>query len=134
MADFISEKKWIYLGFGLFNIVFLFLPVAIGETYNYYIFSLFGLWGTLLLLALLYFLVIVPFNAIFQKAYSSDYYDTVIKVMNFIIPILGLIALVRYRHLAGLLDSESFTWVYYAWFGLIFIEHGYNIRLTLQYL
>jgi hypothetical protein len=37
VADVISEKKWILLGFGVIGIVFLFLPVANGESYDYYV-------------------------------------------------------------------------------------------------
>ena len=130
MADIISEKKWILLGFGLINIVFLFLPIARGEIYNYYVLSLNGSWGDFLLLSLLYFILLVPFNAIFQKVYSMGYYDVVIKVMNTIIPILGLIALVRYKNIMNLSSNEPFTWVYYVLYGLIIVEHGYNNYLT----
>jgi hypothetical protein len=73
--------------------VFLFLPVAKGELYDYYVISLVGSWGTFLLISLTYFIVLVPFNVLFQKIYSTNYYDTIIKAMNVIIPILGLIAL-----------------------------------------
>ena len=130
MADVISEKKWILLGFGVIGIVFLFLPVANGELYDYYVISLVGSWGTLLLLSLIYFIILVPFNAIFQKFYSTNYYDTIIKAMNVIIPILGLIALLLFRSIMNLSPNETFTWVYYALFALIIIEHGYNIYIT----
>jgi hypothetical protein len=130
MADIISRKKWILLGFGVISIVFLFLPVANGELYDYYVISLVGSWGTLLLLSLIYFIILVPFNAIFNKFYSTNYYDTIIKAMNVIIPILGLIALLSFRSIMNLSPNETFTWVYYALFALIIIEHGYNIYIT----
>jgi hypothetical protein len=50
--------------------------------------------------------------------------------MNVIIPILGLIALLSFRSIMNLSPNETFTWVYYALFALIIIEHGYNIYIT----
>lgn len=130
MSDIISRNKWIYLGFGLINIVFLFQPIAKGEIYDYYVVSLTGSWGIFLLLALLYFTILVPFNAIFQKVYSTEYYNGVIKVMNIIIPILGVLALIFSRNILNLSSIESFTWAYYTLFVLIILEHGYNNYLT----
>jgi hypothetical protein len=130
MADMISRYKWILLGFGLLNVVFLFLPIARGEIYDYYVISFAGSWGTFLLLSLLYFILLVPFNAFFQKWYSSNYYDVVIKVMNAVIPILGVIALLLFRNKMNLSANETFTWVYYALFALILFEHGCNNYLT----
>lgn len=49
MSDVISKKKWMLLGFGFFNIIFLFLPLARGEIYDYFILSLSGQWGVFLL-------------------------------------------------------------------------------------
>ncbi len=130
MADIISRKKWILLGFGLIGVVFLFLPVAKGELYDYYVISLVGSWGTFLLLSLVYFIILVPFNAIFSKFYSTSYYDGITKFMNVVVPILGIIALLLFRSIMNLSPNETFTWVYYALFALIIIEHGYNIYIT----
>lgn len=130
MSDVISKKKWMLLGFGFFNIIFLFLPLARGEIYDYFILSLSGQWGVFLLASLLYFIIIVPFNAIYHRVYTTKYYDVVNKIMEIVIPILGIIALVRYRSLAGLSESDPYTWVYYVLYGVILIEHGINNFLT----
>ena len=130
MVDVISDKKWILLGFGLVNLVFLFIPIATGEIHNYYVLSLSGTWGDFLFLALIYFLLLVPFNALFPRFYSSDYYNKAIKFMNIVIPILGLISLLLYRTQSNMSSIESFTWAYYALFPLIILEHGYNLYLT----
>lgn len=132
MVDIISRSKWILLGFGLVNIVFLFLPVARGELYDYYVVSLPGEWGTFLLLSLVYFILLVPFNAIFQRFYSQKYYNAVVKAMNVVIPILGLIALLLFRNKMNMTSNESFTWVYYVLYALIILEHGYNYFLTFK--
>jgi hypothetical protein len=133
MSDVISEKKWILLGFGFFNILFLFLPLARGEIYNYFVISLPNQWGIFLLGSLLYFPVIVVINTIFKGFYSDQYYDTFIKIMEIGIPILGIVALLRYRTLLGLLDSEPFTWIYYVLYGVIIVEHGINNYLSYKW-
>lgn len=50
--------------------------------------------------------------------------------MEIVIPILGIIALVRYRSLAGLFESDPYTWVYDVLYGVILIKHGINNFLT----
>lgn len=130
MEIVIREKKWVLLAFGLINVIFLFFPLAKGEMQNYYVFSLKGIWGTFLFASLFYMLMVVPFNAIYHRVYSASYYDFIMKSMDIIVPILGVIALVLFRDKSNMPDSASFTWVYYALYALILIEYGMSNYLT----